>query len=117
MSERTARKLVRFSLLSVMLLGGTVALFGFVWMPVYGAASVDQILNPDELRDPKLIEVVYRTHHYNDSEQALLFWPYRILGTLIIGLSIAGFVGLSWTPSLSQSYHWLPGAPNPPELK
>jgi hypothetical protein len=65
MIERNARKLTLFVLIGSMILGGLIAICGFVWRPIYEAASVDVILTQEELRDPKLVEVVYRTHREN----------------------------------------------------
>jgi hypothetical protein len=103
MSERTARKLVEFSLIGTMMLGGIVAAFGFTWLPAFQAASVDGILNQEELLDPKLIAVVYRTHRHIEG-QAILVWPYPVLGSMIVGCALAGLVGLRrWNPYLWTS--------------
>jgi len=86
--------LVWFSLVAALALGGLIVLFAIVWVPVYQAASVDVILTPDELRDRKLIEVVYRTHRDNASQQGLLVWPYRVLGVLTVLNATGGLIAL-----------------------
>ena len=82
MSYDRSRNLVCLSLLTAMALGGLIILFSFVWIPAYQASSVDAILAPDELRDRKLIDVVYRTHRHNAARQGLLVEPYFVLGAV-----------------------------------
>jgi hypothetical protein len=94
MGYARARNLVRFALLAALALGGLIVLFSLVWIPVYQAASVDVILTPDELRDPKLSEVVYRTHRHNAPRQGLLVEPYRVLGALIVLSAAGGLIAL-----------------------
>jgi hypothetical protein len=89
-----SRNLVCLSLLAASALGGLVILFSFVGVPAYQASSVDAILAPDELRDRKLIEVVYRTHRHNAARQERLFAPYRVLGVLTVMSATGGLIAL-----------------------
>lgn len=91
MAYRKARALLRASLAAVLLLGGGTVLFSFVWVPAFQAASVDVILSPEELRDRKLIEVVYRTHRHDEGHQEAIIWPFRVMGITVV---VAGVIGL-----------------------
>ena len=101
MSYDTSRNVVCLSLFTALVLGGLNILFSFVWSPAYQAISVDVILAPDELRDQKLIDVVYRTHRHNAARQGLLVEPYFVLGALTAMSAAGGLIalrGLSRSP-------------------
>ena len=93
-----ARNLVWFSFLAVFALGGLIVFFSFAWVPVYQAHTVDAILTPDEVRDPKLIEVVNRTQRYNTPRLGNLVGPYRALGVLTLVAATVGLIALRDVP-------------------
>ena len=94
MIERKARTLTLFALIGSMILGGLIVICGSVLIPTYTAASIDVILAQEELQDPKLVELVYRTHWENAQRYPFLVWPYQVMGMMIVGLSAAGTIGL-----------------------
>jgi NADH:ubiquinone oxidoreductase subunit 5 (subunit L)/multisubunit Na+/H+ antiporter MnhA subunit len=99
MSEKAAHSLAWIALVGAMLLGAIVVLCSFVWLPAYEAASVDVILSPGELREPKLVEVVHRTHKHNAHHEAVVLAPYAPLGIMIVAVAAAGMIGVRrWHP-------------------
>jgi hypothetical protein len=94
MIERKARTLTLFALIGSMILGSLIVICGSVLIPTYTAASIDVILTQEELQDPKLVEMVYRTHWENAQRYPFLVWPYQVMGMMIVGLSAAGTIGL-----------------------
>ncbi len=98
MDHRSAHKLVQASLAAALILGGLTILFSVVWVPAYQAVSVDVILNPEELSDRKLIEVVNRTNRHNDKGQDAVVWPFRALGALTVVAALVGLVAFRGLP-------------------
>ncbi|WP_435016214.1 hypothetical protein TA3x_003778 [Tundrisphaera sp. TA3] len=98
MTDRKARDRVQLSLIVVLALNVVGLLFSPALIPAYQAGSVDAILGPDELRDRKLIEVVYRTHRHNETSPTRIILPFQFLGAVTALTAAAGLVALLRVP-------------------
>lgn len=98
MTRSKSQRIVRASLVVTLALGSLTAILDVAWRPVYEAASVDGILTPEELRDKKLIEVVDRTHRYNDAHDEGRV-PFFLLGALTATASLVGLVAWPSEPA------------------
>ena len=83
--------LERACLVGCLALGLLTAAADLLWPTTIDAVSVDVILTPDELRDPKLIDVVYRTHRFNRGRRS----PVAILGLTTAATAAAGLFALT----------------------
>lgn len=72
-------------------LGCIVAVIGVAWLSAVAAASIDQVLSPEELRDSKLVDIVYRTHERID---AGILTPYLFGGAATALCGIFGLLAL-----------------------
>jgi hypothetical protein len=79
----------RTTLKVLIFLGLGLALLDPAWIDAGQAVSVDAILSPEELRDRKLIDVVYRTHRHETGSFVL---PHRAFGVATVVSAIVALV-------------------------
>jgi hypothetical protein len=91
MSANSNLRAARSWLVIVIALGCCLAFFNPLWLEVEAATSVDQVLTPAELQDPKLIDIVYRTHRKIDGRFVL---PHRVFGAATVVCAIFGLLSL-----------------------
>jgi hypothetical protein len=87
-------------LLLALFLGGLTAIMGLAGKEVANVASVDVILTSEELQDPKLIDVVYRTNRYSTSSRWI-----SVFAWLGVGTAISAGAGLAYLHRLSRAQH------------
>ncbi len=80
--------LCRAGTAAAMLSGVLIMVLSFVWPTVSAVHAPDAILTPEELRDPRMIEVVHQAMGLRSSSRSLL--PIAALGSaVVVGSSLA----------------------------
>lgn len=83
---------------AAMLSGVLIIVLSFVWPTAAAVHAPDAILTSEELRDPRMIEVVHQVMGLRSSARTL--FPFAVLGlTVVVGSSLALLSGSRRNPA------------------